>query len=197
MRLACAVQVACALSSRVALHRVTTCVGQLGGRTLALSAAAILGAVSGPSIDVVVFDLEPGDASAPKFVRRIKATRPDWPVLIYYEPRMPIIERVTEVAPLPGVWTTAQVERLSQPAELQTYLEHVIQSVPLVRLLHYVDPLLRALPSEVRGYLESQLGHRVANAPGELGIDDTARGLAGRRRRLERACQAAGVATPK
>lgn len=77
------VSVACTLTDQLALHRVTECILQQGGRAFPLSQADVLDAAAVGTIGALVYDLEPGDASAVGFVRRIRAVRPDWPIWLY------------------------------------------------------------------------------------------------------------------
>lgn len=130
------------------------------------------------------------------FVRKLHTARPDWPLWIYYEPREPVIQRVADVAMLSGVWATAQVSHAAQDAEVRVHVQRLIDSAPPQRLLHYLDPLLRQLPAEVRGFFAAQLGRRneatLAQAPARHAETETRSD----QRRLERICQVTGLPAP-
>lgn len=187
------VTVACVLSAEPALSRVTTGIQELGGRALTLTAAALLGASPASGIDALVYDLEPGDASAAELVRRARSARPDWPVWLYYAPRALVTERAAEVASLRSVWATPQGTDPRHEAEVHVHLRRLLNSVPRVRLLQILGPILRALPPEVQAFLQIGLerGERRFTVRDGAGLD------AGHLRRLERVCHAAEIRGPK
>jgi len=191
------VSVACTLSDHLAFRRVADCIRREGGRALASTRADVLAATAGGGVGALVYDLEPADASAADLVRQIHGARPDWPVWLYYAPRVGVIEAVADVASLRGVWATPQGIGSLHDGEIRPHIRRLVRSMPRVQLLHLLGSILRPLPTEVREYLEVSLEHRDHAGPRSFRVRNGAANLPAKLRHLERMCKAATGLGPK
>ncbi len=76
-------------------------------------------------------------------------------------------------------------------------MRRLLDSVPRVRLLHFLDGVLRSLPAEVREFLELSLERRDHGESSRFRIRNGAGGFKNMIRHLERACHAATLPGPK
>lgn len=160
------VRVGCTLSNPVELGRIRNAIQHEGGSTSTLTRAGVLEAATAGRISALVYDMEPGDRSSADFVERVHAARPDWPVWLYYPSRVSVIERVTEVASLRGVWATPQQADPMHEAAIRAHVRRLLVSVPRVRLLRLMDSMLRPVPFAVRRFLELGLERRDQGVQG-------------------------------
>src|SRR3990172_3471481 len=109
MHIAGNVKVGCSISDIKALKRVLTVIEAQGARAVALTPPEILSAVTDRRIDALVYDLEPGDASALSTVRQARRVRRELPIWLYYPLRRGMSGLVAEAGSLPGVWTFPQM----------------------------------------------------------------------------------------
>ncbi len=191
------IRVGCVLSDPETFARVREAVQLEGAEPLRVAKAQALEVTTRARIAALVYDMEPGDASAVEFVIRVHAARPDWPVWLYYRPRPAVIERVAEVAALPGIWSASQGSGDRHEAEIRAHVRRLVTAVPRVRLLHLLDSVLRPVPVEVRQFLEVSLAHRVHTGPAAFRIRNGAANLSTNLRHLEKVCKSATDAGPK
>lgn len=189
--------IACVLSDPRALARILGAIRHEGGHGVALSQAAVLGSAVTRSIAALVYDMGAYGRSAVDFVRRVHAARPDWPVWLYYIPRAASTENVAEVASLRGVWATPQLAGLRAEYDLRVQARRMLALLPRARLLALLDNVLRGLPPAVRPLLETGLERVERNAGTRVKAREVAADMASTLRQAQRACQAAGLLSPK
>jgi hypothetical protein len=192
-----AVAVGCTLSDPHVVGRVRDGIQQEGGRALCLDQADVLDATASGRIAALVYDLEPGDAPAVDLVVQVHAARQDWPVWLYYVPRIEVIERLAELAHLRNIWATPQSIGPVQAAEIRAHSRRLLRSVPRIRLLRLLDSILQPLPAEVREFLEVSLARRDHAGPRAFRSRNGAASLPTTLRRLERVCCSATLPGPK
>jgi hypothetical protein len=192
-----AARVACALNDSGAFRRIAACIEQLGTRAALLTQTEILAAGPARGFRALVYDLEPGDALAAAFVRRVRAARPGWPIWLYYAPRPAVIERVAEVARLRGVWATAQGDTALHAAEVRVHLRTLVSFLPCAQLLAILDNVFGAGPMELRRFLEAALEALARGDATGSNVGGGAASILSSRRHLERTCKAANLPRPK
>jgi hypothetical protein len=166
-------------------------------RAVALTRSQVVDGTAGGRIAGLVCDMEPGDVAAVDFVRGVHAARPDWPLWLYYAPRAAVIEAVAQVASLRGVWATPQGTGPLHEMEIRVHARHLVTSVPHVRLLYLLDPVLRRLPAEARAFLAAGLVCGDGSEAKRGRIRNGAAGNQAKLRHLERLCVAATGVGPK